>query len=96
MYPLLVVGCGISDTKPSSEFLSGENGDGDVSDDNVELSAVPLLSMELFSSGVHSRSSSKMPSSMESRVMGIIVSTDIFRYGNIFTISSSIFTHFEI
>ena len=77
MYPSLVVGCGVSDTKPISEFLSGGNGDGDDSDDNVELSAVPLLSMELFSSGAHSRSSSKMPSSMESSVMGIIFSTFI-------------------
>ena len=78
MYPLLVVGCDISDTKPTSEFLSGENCEGDVSDDNVELSTVPLLSIEVFSSGDHSRSSSKMPSSMESSVMGIILSTDIF------------------
>ena len=78
MYPLLVVGCDISDTKPPSEFLSGENCERDVSDDNVELSTAPLLSIEVFSSGDHSRSSSKMPSSMESSVMGIILSTDIF------------------
>ena len=78
IYPLLGAGREISDTKPISEFLSGENGEDNVSDDKTELSTVPLLSIELFSSGVHSRSSSKIPSSMESSVMGIILSTDIF------------------
>ena len=92
----MAVGCDISDTRPTSEFLLGENGEGGVSDDNVELSMVPLLSMELFSSGVHSRSSSKMPSSMESSVMGIILSTDIFWYCNMFTKSNDIFSHFGI
>ena len=80
---------GFTDTRPSLKVDTGISGGIDTSscvlgdkvdehDDIEDSIPVPSLSMELFSFGAQSRSSSKIPSNMESSVNGIILSIIFF------------------
>ena len=61
-------------TNGTSALVFGEKDDkGDELDDNGDSVSGPPLSIESFSSCIQSRSSSKIPSSIESKVNGIIL-----------------------
>ena len=77
----LTVESDINCEKETSPCMLGDKEDGvDEFDDSMPG---PSLSKELPSSGSHSRSSSKIPSSIESSVNGIILRISILSYTNL-------------
>ena len=77
--PSLIDEDDISGGKGTSVDVLGDKDDKvDELDDKGDSIPGPSLSIELFSPATHSRSSSKIPSSIESNVNGIIVSSFLF------------------
>lgn len=74
--PSLTIDDDISGGKDNSSCILGDK--VEELDDNGESIPIPSLSIELVSSGAQSRSSSKIPSNMESSVNGIILSVIVF------------------
>ena len=72
----LACDCDINGGKATSEWVVGDNEERvDEWDDKGDSIPFPSSSMELFSSVTHSRSSSNIPSNIESNVNGIILAT---------------------